>query len=116
MTTTVEHNGARLTIRTNNIPRLVIDAYELSAEERAEFDYINWDAVDDGSDSPTFFRFKGRLYDLGEFSADYGITRGAGLPPHLSDWHGYMSETFFSAIVIRYVDDFDRVVVGEVFS
>lgn len=116
MPTRVSHNGVELIITTNNVPRDVIDGFELSADERTKFDYINWQAVDSGEASASFFRYRGDLYDLGEFSADYGITRGMGLPPHLSAWDGYMSDTFFSATVIRYADNFERVVVGKVYS
>ena len=99
-------------IITNNVPRDVIDAYELSADERAEFDYVDWPAIERGEDSASFFRYRGELHDLGEFSADYGITRGAGLPDHLSAWDGYRSDSFYSALVVRYVDNYERVVVG----
>lgn len=105
-----------ITIRTNNIPRDVIDAYELTAAERTEFDYIDWPAVDDGRASASFFRYKGELHDLGEFSADCRITRGAGLPDHLTNWDGYRSDSFFSTLVVRYVDDYERVIVGLVMS
>lgn len=54
-----------ITIRTNNVPRPTIDAYELTDNERKEFDYLKWDKIDAGEDSATFFRFKGQLYDLG---------------------------------------------------
>lgn len=102
---------------TNNQPRDIVEGWELSAEEQAEFDYINWKNVERGDETmPSFVRFKGELYDLGEFSADYGITRGAGLPAHLSDWDGYFGETAFSAVVIRWVEDGERVVVGRVVS
>ena len=57
-------------IRTNNVPRFVVDAYELTLAERAEFDYLNWDAIDAGEDSASFFRFKGTTYDLGEVPND----------------------------------------------
>jgi hypothetical protein len=108
---------SNLTVKTNNVPRLLIDAYELSEKERAEFDYLDWEAIDKGEDSATFFRYKGQLFDLGEFSRDYGITKGTGLPDHLSKWDGYMSDTFFSAYVVRYVeDDSDRIIVGRVYS
>jgi hypothetical protein len=108
---------SNLTVKTNNVPRLLIDAYELSEKERAEFDYLDWQKIDAGEDSATFFRYKGQLFDLGEFSRDYGITKGAGLPDHLSKWDGYMSDTFFSAYVVRYVeDDSDRIIVGRVYS
>jgi hypothetical protein len=105
-----------ITIRTNNVPRDIIEAHELSAADRAEFDYIDWTAVDAGVASPQFFRYRGTLYDIGEFSADYGITRGAGLPDHLAGWDAYQSDTFYSATVIRFVDDYERVVVGRVYS
>jgi hypothetical protein len=103
-------------IITNNVPRDTIDASELTPAERAEFDYLDWPSIEEGTDSASFVRYKGDLHDLGEFTADYGITRGAGLPVHLASWSAYRSDSFFSALVIRYVDDFERVVVGLVLS
>lgn len=100
---------------TNNVPRDVIDAHELTESERAEFDYLDWAAIEDGRESASFFRFKGQVYDLGGFMADFGITKGMGLPAHLSDWDGYMSEHAFSALVIRFVDN-EHVIVGRVLS
>lgn len=104
------------TVTTNNVPRDIIDAWQLTPAERGEFDYLDWAAIDDGRESAEFFRYRGQLYDLGEFSRDYGITKGAGLPAHLSKRDGYLSESFFSAIVVRYVDDSERVIVGLVLS
>lgn len=101
-----------ITVRTNNVPRDVIEGFELSAEERAEFDYIDWDAVDRGEDAPWFFRFKGELHDLGEFTV--WSTAPAFHPA--SQWDGYRADSFFSALVVRYVDEFERVVVGTVLS
>ena len=105
-----------MVIITNGAPRDVIDGHELSADERAEFDYLDWPAIDRGEDSASFFRYKGELHDLGEFSTDYGITRGAGLPAHLRDWDSYRSDSFFSALVVRFVDRGERVIVGRVMS
>lgn len=97
-------------VTTNNVPRDVVDAYELSAAERAEFDYIDWPAVDRGEGSASFFRYRGRLYDLGEFST---TSMPFGAPDLAAQgWDGYLSDSFFSAIVVRYVDDGERVVVG----
>jgi hypothetical protein len=101
---------------TNNVPRDVIDAWRLTREERGEFDHLDWEAIDAGTDTASFIRFKGQLYDLGEFSPDYGITRGSGLPAHLATWDAYMSEHAFSALVIRWMDDCERVIVGRVLS
>jgi hypothetical protein len=101
---------------TNHVPRDVIDAYELSAAERAEFDYLTWDAIDAGEDSASFFRYRGDLHDLGEFTADTGLLKGSGLPTSLTNWDGYRSDSFYSALVVRYVNDFEQVVVGLVLS
>jgi hypothetical protein len=100
---------------TNNIPRDTVDACELTPAEREAFDYLDWPAIDDGRDSATFVRYKGELLDLGNFMADSSITRGAGLPDHLSAWHGYAADSAFSATVIRLVAD-DQVVIGRVLT
>lgn len=96
---------ADIVIRTNNVPRDFVDAWELSPKERAEFDYLDWQAIEDGCDSATLFRYKGVLYDLREFQRVQ--------PNSLFDpWDGYMSDSFFSGLVIRLVDNGERCVVG----
>jgi hypothetical protein len=111
----VDNLDALPTVHTNHIPRNVIDAHELSADERARFDYLNWDAIDAGEDSASFFRYRGDVHDLGEFTVDYGITRGAGLPDHMRGWDAFRSDSFFDGLVIRFVDDGERVIVGHVY-
>lgn len=95
----------------------VVHEHELTAEERADFDYMDWDAFERGEDSASFIRYGGSVYSLADFSADYGITRGSGLPEHLRDWSGYLSESAFSAVVIRWQDEAcEFVTVGHVVS
>ena len=89
-------------VTTNNIPRDVLYGFELTARERAEFDYLDWDAIERGEDSATFFRYKGEVYDLSEFEP---------YPP-LGNWHGYQPDSFFSGLVIRFTDDYEQVIVG----
>ncbi len=103
-------------IVTNNVPRDTIEAYALTAEERKQFDYLDWQAIEAGRDSGMFFRYKGTLYDLGEFSTNYGITKGGGLPAVFSKWDAYMSDSAFSGMLVLFVDDYERVVIGRVFS
>ena len=100
-----------MNIRTNNIPRFTIGAYELSPAEQEEFDYLDWDAIEAGSDSATFFRFKGQLYDLGEFLLTGQFV--AGFP---NGWDGYYSDSYFSGTLVRFTDNGERVVVGQYFS
>ncbi len=54
-------------IITNNVPRDIINAFELSERERAEFDYLDWPAMERGELSASFFRYRGILYDLSQF-------------------------------------------------
>jgi hypothetical protein len=101
-----------LTITTNNVPRDIIDAYELNADERAEFDYVDWAGVDDGSASASFFRFKGQLYDLSEFE----VWDNPASPTRDSRWDGFRSDSYFSGVVVRYVESHERVVVGTYYA
>ena len=104
-------------ITTNNVPRDVISAWELTAGERAEFDHLDWPAIDDGRDSAEFFRYRGQLY--------YMASKGA--PSFAPGWDAYLTDSYFSGIVYRFpVDqdnprnyrsgdvnyDYERVVIG----
>lgn len=104
---------SELTIITNHQPRDVIEAYELTEEERNEFDYIKWDKIEEGEDSATFFRYKGELYDLGEFE-----TTSRMIGHKFAKWDGYKSETFFSGILVKraFRDGYDWVIVGRYYS
>lgn len=97
-----------LTIKTNNKPRFTIDSYELTEKERNEFDYLNWEAIDKGDDSATFFRYKGQLYDIGEFMRTDNTNEA------MKGWHGYSPDSFFSGVLIRYVsDDCEQIIIGQ---
>jgi hypothetical protein len=98
-------------IKTNNVPRDVIDAYELSADERAEFDYLDWPAIERGEDSASFVRYRGELYDLREFER-----WDSPASPTREGWDGFRSDSYFSGLVVRFVDDGERVVVGLAFA
>lgn len=104
-----------LTIRTNNAPRDVVYFWELTTKEQAEFDYLD---TEDAQSSASFFRYKGNVYDLGEFmrcptsDASNPQMRDAGF----HTWDGYSNDSFFSGIVVRYVQDNERVIVGQFFS
>lgn len=98
-----------LTIKTNNIPRPVIYAYELTAKERVEFDY--YDIAD--LEMRRFFRYKGNVYDLAEFMR---VTDTMKNCHGFNGWDGYYSDSFFSGILIRYADNFESVIVATYYS
>jgi hypothetical protein len=98
-------------IITNNQPRPVIWAIELSEKEREEFNYVDWEAVKRGEDSRDFVRYKGELYDLDDME---------GCPPEVFDqegWHAWLSDSFYSGILVKYLGpDFDHVIMGRYYS
>ncbi len=92
-------------ITTNYNWRPIVEAYELTEDEQSEFDHYDWKEIEEGSLSPSFFRYKGSLHDV----ADFTITDHAS---DLKEWHGYASDSFFSGLVINYSDDCEYVQVG----
>ena len=91
-------------ITTNHVPRDLIFGYELTDDERREFDYIDIEELD----HHRFFRYKGIIYDTNEFES----TQGLPTDSVLSSWQGFQSSSAFHAVVIRFSDDFESVIVG----
>jgi hypothetical protein len=100
-----------MNIKTNNKFRDILRAYDLTEREREEFDYYTVDELDDAM----FFRYKGDVFDLGEF-----MRCPARVPPAyapiLTEWDGYMSDSYFSGVVIRYDDNIEQIQVGRFYS
>ena len=101
---------SELKVITNNQPRLLIYGYELTETEKAEFDYIDPEELE----THDFFRYKGQVYDPGEFQT----TRGLPEDNPIRAWDGYQNDSFFSGIVIKYPReewgdyDTERIIVG----
>lgn len=105
-------------ITTNNVPRPLVSGCGVPAAIMdSEFDYV----PEDDRYSERFFCYRGSWYDLHEFSMIQA--RGAaGYADHPVDvnsplraWDAIQTDSYFSAIVIRLVDD-DRVIVGRAYS
>ena len=99
-----------MNIVTNNAPRQLINGFELSDKERQEFDYL----TDDELCESVFFKYKGELYNLGEFMV---VTSTMVLhDSQLKEWHGYMADSYFSGILVRYIERDEEIIVGQFFS
>ena len=92
-------------IKTNNQPRAILYGYELPEKAKEDFDYYSADELD----TVSFFKFKGQFYDLGDFMATRNLDAFDG-------WHGYRSDSFFSGVVIKLLDDGESVIVGTYYS
>ena len=94
-------------VKTNNQLRELIDFQDLPEKiQKEEFDYIK-----EGEGFVRFFKYKGEYYDSHEFMV---VNHGReALPVAFKGWSGYQSETFFSGLLIKFVDnDFENVVIG----
>ena len=89
-------------IITNNKPRQLIYGCELTDKQKQDFDYI------EDIDSQYFVKYKNNIYDLSEFMRIETIDS-------LKDWHGYISDSYFSGTLVKYIDD-DSVIMGWYYS
>jgi hypothetical protein len=100
-------------IKCNHVPRDIIYWYELTPREVAKFDYLD---TEEKQNDASFFRYKRQTYDLSEFFAITGA-----IAPHCDrlGWEkfdGYMSNSFFSGVLVRYVDSGERVIAATYFA
>ena len=94
-----------MNIITNNIPRPLYCWFDLPGHWPAEFDYIEGD--DRYADR--FVMYKGAWYDMFD-TMRCPSPVPADKPDPFAGWDCYISETFFSGLVFRWVGD--EVVVG----
>jgi len=95
-------------VKTNNQPRDIVYGFELSDTILSEFDYLN----DDERANAEFVKYKGQWYHLGDLETPHGMPKDSPL----KQWDGFVSDTFFSAVVFKFTDDFERVICGHAFS
>jgi hypothetical protein len=101
---TIERDNGTLHIYGNNHARDFIYWHELTESEQKELDWVlTSDTMT--PDDWQGFRYKGNVYSLDDF-----MRAPAGMfAPY--DFDGYMSDSFFSGILIRLTEDNDRVLV-----
>ena len=101
-----------LTIKTNNQPRKLRSFHDFSPAEQLKMcEHFDWMDNDELVTSHSFFKYRDNFYHLSEF---LNLTPLA--PSELQDWHGYSSDSYFSGILVRLVDDNESVVVATYFS
>lgn len=112
------HSG-EMSIKTDNKAREIILGYQLANDEQKEFDYLDFtEPTDENGNSGEdmyrhFVRFKGRILDLGDFIACHNSFHSPNCPFKDLGWDGYTSDSFFSGILVKYVEDNEAVIVGE---
>ena len=104
---------ANLTIITNNRPRDLLCLADIPKRiASSEFGYI------DGEEfySLRIVAYRGEYYDVCEFMRTPNDETARQELNGLAAWDGYQSDSYFSGVVVRYVDDYERVIVGRYYS
>ena len=96
-------------IKTNHKPRHILYRWQLTPKESAEFDYLP-------ENEGEFLRYKGQVYDLGEFMRIEKSTAPHCQREGWEKWHGYSSDSFFSGVLVKYCEGFESVIVGTYYS
>ena len=91
-----------LTIKTNRRRRPVLSWEDLTPKEQKDFDFS-------AKEESSYFRYKDWVYTLEDFMR-------TNCNESLSKWDGYLSDSFFSGILVRYEDGGYSVVVGTYYS
>ena len=90
-------------IITNNQPRPLLDWWDLTDKEKAEFEWLE---TGEEQCTAVFFRYRGQVYCLDEFTR----TNSDEL---LSDWDGLYATSAFSGVLVKYIHGLDdEIVVG----
>jgi len=106
-------------IISNNQKRELVSFFELPEKVQSDFDYVG----DDDRYNYRFVNYKNAWYDVYDtqrISVDNNHPIGWAMVVQkddpLSKWDSIVSESYFSGVLFRFVDDFDSVIVGRYFS
>jgi hypothetical protein len=102
---TMDTIESKIIIKTDHKWKNFLYGYELTAKEKAEFDYMTDEDIDCGS----FIRYRKWIYSLEDFMR---IENN----PALAGWSGYSSDSFFSGVVMKISDDGEQYKVGTYIS
>lgn len=90
-------------IKTNNQPRDILYWWDLPEKERKELDYLD---TEEKREWGRFFRYRGDVYDLGEFC----------VASDFPGWHGIQTDSYFSAVLVKYTECHEKVTIGYFFN
>jgi hypothetical protein len=99
-----------VTIKSDKKWRNLLYGYELPKKQRKEFDYL----TDEEFDTRNFAKYRGNYYDVGEFQRVPSIKSEDG--PAFVKWDGYMSDSYFSGVLIKLSSDGEQYKIGMFYS
>lgn len=106
-------------ITTNNRPRAMVTWHDIPVKMQEDFDYLDEDA----RYSERLVKYKGRYIDIfdtqgirvsGAHDNPMGWSMYVAKDDPLSKWRAISSETFFSGVLFRLIDD--GVIIGRYYA
>lgn len=95
---------SKLQIISNNQPRFIISGFDLPKSAQKDFDYLGEEL-----EESFFVKYLDQYYYMGDFlKIDH--------TEDFKNWDGYISDTFFSGILIKFCEDGDFVIMGHYYS
>jgi hypothetical protein len=95
-------------ITTNHHMRSLQAFYELPAKAQKQFDYMGEpNVLNDEHYYLRFFKYRDYWYDTNEFQR--------ATSDDLKEWDGFAADTYFSATLVKYAEDYERVIVGRAY-
>ena len=89
-------------IITNNKPRQLVYGYELTDNQKSDFDYL------EDIDGEQFVQYQGMIIHIGEFMRLSGDSEESK-----AGWHGVHGLNAFCGVLVKLLDN-GRIVVGKV--
>jgi hypothetical protein len=99
--------NAEMTIKTNNHVRKFYYLFELPKKVQEE-EFSNFE-VKEEHETDQYIKYKGNFYSFGNFMR---LSENHPFP----GWDGYSSDSFFSGLVIKLLDDGESYIIGTYFS
>ena len=97
MSTTHVVNGSTYHLTSNFHERDLLGWFELTPEQRADVDYVDYAEADSDGYTPRFFTYRGSTYDVREFTVAGDGVKALG-------FDAVQASSYWDAIVIRYFD------------
>lgn len=97
-------------VTTDHKWKNLLYGYELPESVLSDFDYIEPEELPTRS----FIKYKGGYYDVGDIMRI--DPEREHYPEEFKSWHGYVSETFFSGILVRLSDDGEQYQIASYYS
>lgn len=97
-----------LNVTSNGHRRPVLYAWDLTDSEREEWADLITRSGGEESDA-TFLRYRGSTYTLSDFTTTAENVWGGSAELAAMGWDGYLTDSFFSGIVVRYPRDGEEI-------